>query len=193
MLKQRCYLEAKNNPDIIPTTEDHYRIPRWNLLRYIEHLTIYNYEEPDDVITGIIIDFIESVISDQIRNPYTDETIMKLHPVKFKYSDKWKSKHKNIENKYYYNFIAQEYKNVFPNSVKGSGQYLEGEKEEILQLDSYNAQIVAIKAIQELIIQNKEQQEIIYNLQKEVKKIENLQKEINKLKSFLETNTLIED
>ncbi len=78
LLKERGYLEAENNPDIIPATEDHYRIPRWNLLRYIEHLTIYNYEEPANVITGIIINFIESVISNLIRNPYTDETIMKL-------------------------------------------------------------------------------------------------------------------
>jgi len=78
LLKERGYLDTENNPDIIPTTEDYYRIPRWNLLSYIEHLTIYNYEEPDDVITGIIMDFIESVISHQIRNPYTDETIMKL-------------------------------------------------------------------------------------------------------------------
>lgn len=38
-----------------------------------------------------------------------------------------------------------------------------------LQLDSYNAQIVAIKAVQELIIQNQQQQIQIDALQKEIK------------------------
>ncbi len=83
------------------------------------------------------------------------ETILKLRPVKFKYTDYWKEKHSSIKDKYYYNFIAQEYRDVFPESVKGSGEYIEGDSNEILQLDSYNAQIVTIKAVQELIKENK--------------------------------------
>ncbi len=83
------------------------------------------------------------------------ETILKLRPVKFKYTDYWRSKHSSIKDQYYYNFIAQEYREVFPESVKGSGEYIEGDTEEILQLDSYNAQIVTIKAVQELIKENK--------------------------------------
>ncbi len=83
------------------------------------------------------------------------ETILKLRPVKFKYTDYWKSKHSSVKDQYYYNFIAQEYKEVFPESVKGSGEYIEGDSNEILQLDSYNAQIVTIKAVQELIRENK--------------------------------------
>ena len=49
----------------------------------------------------------------------------------------------------------------FPESVKGSGEYLEDRDQEILQLDSYNAQIVTIKAVQELIKDNEVQKEII--------------------------------
>ncbi len=46
---------------------------------------------------------------------------------------------------------------VFPTAVKGSGEYLdEDEEDEILQLDGHNAQIVAIKAIQELKAENDE-------------------------------------
>lgn len=77
-------------------------------------------------------------------------TINKLRPVRFKYTDEWKKSHPSIEDKYYYSFIAQEFQRVFPDAVKGSGEYLEGDAKEILQIDPYNAQIVAIKAIQEL-------------------------------------------
>lgn len=75
--------------------------------------------------------------------------INQLNPVKFRYTDEYMAQHPGIENKMYYNFVAQEYANVFPDSVKGSGEFLP-DGSEILQLDSYNANIVAIKAIQEL-------------------------------------------
>ncbi|MCK4661323.1 MAG: tail fiber domain-containing protein [Bacteroidales bacterium] len=107
------------------------------------------------------------------------ETILKLHPVKFKYSDEWKKRNPTIKDKYYYNFIAQEFKEVFPNSVKGSGKYLKDDKEEILQLDSYNAQIVAIKAIQELIKENKE-------LKAKINQINELSEQINELKQLID-------
>ncbi|MCF8235786.1 MAG: tail fiber domain-containing protein [Bacteroidales bacterium] len=77
------------------------------------------------------------------------ETIMQLRPVKFKYTDEWMERNPGIESKYYYNFIAQEYREVFPESVKGSGEYIEGDQDEVLQIDTYHAQVVAIKAIQE--------------------------------------------
>ena len=56
--------------------------------------------------------------------------------------------HPGIKDQYYYNFIAQEFATVFPNAVQGGGEYL-SDGSEILQLDSYDANIVAIKAIQE--------------------------------------------
>jgi hypothetical protein len=79
------------------------------------------------------------------------ETLMKLNPVMFHYTDYWKSKNPSIKDHYYYNFIAQEFKEVFPDAVQGSGEYLENDPNEILQIDTYNAEIVTIKAVQELI------------------------------------------
>lgn len=111
--------------------------------------------------------------------------ILKLRPVKFKYTDSWIKKHPSIENKYYYNFIAQEFQQVFPESVKGSGEYLEGDSQEILQIDSYNAQIVSIKAIQELILENQQQKAEIELLKKKVDEINNLKTELEAIKALL--------
>jgi hypothetical protein len=104
--------------------------------------------------------------------------VSQLHPVKFKYSKEWRTLHPSIKDQFYYNFIAQEYKEVFPESVKGSEEYIKGDEKEILQLDSYNAQIVTIKAVQELIKKNQEQKkelraqnEIIHQLKETIKKI----------------------
>ena len=94
------------------------------------------------------------------------ETVLKLRPVKFKYTAEWKKKHPSIEDRYYYNFIAQEYQQVFPESVQNSGEFVDGDSKEVLQIDTYNAQIVTIKAVQELI-----------------KKVETLEKENTRLKT----------
>ncbi|PLX03930.1 MAG: hypothetical protein C0594_09820 [Marinilabiliales bacterium] len=106
------------------------------------------------------------------------ELIEKLRPVKFKYTKEWRKMHPSIENKYYYNFIAQEYQSVFPESVKGSGEYLEGDKDEILQIDTYNAQIITIKAVQELIEENRE-------LKEEISELKKLRVEVDELKQLI--------
>jgi hypothetical protein len=93
------------------------------------------------------------------------EIVEKLHPVKFNYTQEYIKNHKGIKNRDYYNFIAQEYKEVFPESVKGSGEYLENDEQEILQLDSYNAQIVTIKAVQDIIKENKELKDRVEKLE----------------------------
>jgi hypothetical protein len=120
------------------------------------------------------------------------DIILKLHPVMFKYSPQWLAKHPKIENRFYYNFIAQEFREVFPGSVKGSGEYLDGETEEILQLDSYNTQIVSIKALQELYKLVDDQQKQIEVLKENntnlMMKLENysvLSNEIEKIKAEL--------
>jgi hypothetical protein len=85
----------------------------------------------------------------EIQNSF--ELMKALRPVKFKYTDYWKEKNPSITDKYYYNFIAQEFQKVFPEAVKGSGEFIEGDPEEILQIDTYNAQITAIQAVKDLI------------------------------------------
>jgi hypothetical protein len=77
-------------------------------------------------------------------------TLLRVRPVRFRYSPEWLRRHPGIKDRVYYNVIAQEYREVFPDDVKGSGEYLEAGGEEILQVDTYSSQVVAIRAIQEL-------------------------------------------
>lgn len=137
----------------------------------------------------------------RIKTQITDisnasDIIMRLHPVKFKYTEEWKKQHPSIEDKFYYNFIAQEYSDIFPESVKGSGEYLENDNKEILQIDTYNSQIISIKALQELILQNQKQQAEIDNLKAKISKLDSdksnleekyqeMEASINKLSSDL--------
>jgi hypothetical protein len=79
------------------------------------------------------------------------ELIKHIRPVRFKYTESWRSLYPEIEDRYYYNFIAQEFQEVYPNSVQGSGEFLENDPVEILQIDTYDAQITGLKALQELI------------------------------------------
>ena len=100
------------------------------------------------------------------------ETLLSLRPVKFKYKNSWQELHPSIKDQYYYNFIAQEFAEVFPESVKGSGEYLKNDDEEILQIDTYNAQIVTISAVQELIKQNQDLLRRVEDLEKQVKNLQ---------------------
>lgn len=103
------------------------------------------------------------------------EIIKQLRPVKFKYTAEWMKRNPSIKDQYYYNFIAQEYQQLFPESVQGSGEFIAGDKTEILQIDTYNAQIVSIKAIQE-------QQKIIETQQTQ---INDLKRELDEIKKYL--------
>lgn len=105
----------------------------------------------------------------EIQDPY--ETILQLRPVSFKYSESYRNEHPGVEDKTYYNFIAQEFRDVFPDAVKGSGEYIEGDPEEILQMDSYPAQVITVKAVQELILQVQEQQQMILELKAEIERM----------------------
>ncbi len=111
------------------------------------------------------------------------ETLLKLRPVIFKYTDEWKSKNPTIKDHYYYNFIAQEYAEVFPESVQGSGEYIDGDDKEILQIDTYNAQIVNISATQELIREN-------IKLKEELANIKLMMQDLNEVYTSLQNDVL---
>jgi tryptophan synthase alpha subunit len=64
--------------------------------------------------------------------------------VRFRYTDDYRAEHPSIPDIDYYNVIAQEFREVFPNSVKDSGE------DGILQVDTYPATIHSIAAIKEL-------------------------------------------
>jgi len=72
------------------------------------------------------------------------DIIDSLRPVKFKYIDEYMDEHPSLEDRYYYNFIAQEFQEVFPDSVQDSGE------NGILQMDSYNVRPYLVAAMQEL-------------------------------------------
>ncbi|MEN8155560.1 MAG: tail fiber domain-containing protein [Bacteroidota bacterium] len=108
------------------------------------------------------------------------EVMLQLRPVKFKYTDEYKAAHPGVKDKYYYNFVAQEYQEVFPESVQSSGELLESAQDEILQMDSYNAQIYSIKAVQELILENQAQAEKIGKQQEQINELYRLIGELSR-------------
>lgn len=77
-----------------------------------------------------------------LANPLA--VIEDLRPVAFRYTPAYMAAHPSIAAKDYYNVLAQEYAQVFPDYVWDSG---EGG---ILQVDTYPAQVHAIGAIQQL-------------------------------------------
>jgi hypothetical protein len=84
------------------------------------------------------------------------EQILKLRPVTYRYSDEWLESKPEIRDQVYYNYIAQEFAEVFPDAVHRGSETLEGDPEELLRMNSQPAQVVAIRAIQELAEQNSE-------------------------------------
>jgi hypothetical protein len=107
------------------------------------------------------------------------DLLMKLHPVKFRYSEEWLKRNSSIKDHEYFNFIAQEFKEVFPNSVTGSGEYLDGDPDEILQIDTYNAGIITIKVVQELVKENKKLKEQVDALNIQVQQIKSYMEKMN--------------
>ena len=97
-----------------------------------------------------------------IKNPLG--VINQLHPVKFRYTKDYMTKHESIEDRYYYNFIAQEFQEVFPDSVKDDG-------EGYLQMDTHNVRPFLVAAVQELSKAVKVQAEEIEWLKQEVSKL----------------------
>lgn len=71
------------------------------------------------------------------------DTLAKLRPVAFRYVAEHRAKHPSIEDRDYNNFIAQEYREVFPNAVKEDGEGL-------LMVDTYDVQPYLVRAVQEL-------------------------------------------
>jgi len=100
------------------------------------------------------------------------EQILKLRPVTFRFSDEWMERHPGMRDKTYYNYIAQEFAEVFPESVQRGPETLEGDPEKLLRMNSQPAQVVAIRAIQELAEQNREQQALIEEMQLKISELE---------------------
>jgi len=76
-------------------------------------------------------------------------TLSKLRLVSFRYNDPYRAAHPSLEDRRYLNVLAQEYQTVFPDDVRGSGEYL-STGEEILQVDPWPITIYTAAAAQEL-------------------------------------------
>jgi hypothetical protein len=76
------------------------------------------------------------------------DTIDRVRPVSFRYTQEYRESHPEIEDKTYCNVIAQEFAEVFPQAVQESGETLNGQP--ILQVDTHPAAMYAIAAIKEL-------------------------------------------
>jgi hypothetical protein len=98
--------------------------------------------------------------------------IMRLRPVTFRYTDEWCQANPGVKDKAYYHFVAQEFAEVFPGSVHRGPETLEGDPEQLLRMNSQPAQVVAIRAIQELAEQNKKQQALIEEMQLKISVME---------------------
>jgi hypothetical protein len=104
------------------------------------------------------------------------EVIDRLRPVKFRYNPEFFKKHPGTRDISYYNYIAQEYQQVFPDSVQDDG-------EGYLQLDTHNAGVYSVAAIQELHQALKQKDAQIARLEKQV---QTLQETVNVRMAALE-------
>jgi len=77
------------------------------------------------------------------------QTLNKVRLVSFRYTDDYRAAHPASIDRTYHNVIAQEFKEIFPDYVKNSGEKLPN-GDEILQVDTYPLTIYSVAAIQEL-------------------------------------------
>lgn len=82
------------------------------------------------------------------------DKIRQLRPVTFRYTPEYLANHPGVADQRYYNVIAQDFAQVFPDAVDGSGEYLAGKTKtpdnEILEVDTYPALITTVAAVQEI-------------------------------------------
>ncbi len=76
-------------------------------------------------------------------------TLDRVRLVSFRYTDAYRSEHRGVEDRRYLNVVAQEFREVFPDHVKSSGEKLP-DGSDILQVDTYPLTIYSAAAIQEL-------------------------------------------
>jgi len=82
--------------------------------------------------------------------PSALKTLDRVRPVRFRYTPEYLASHPDIKDEIYYNVIAQEFAEVFPDAVKGSGELVPSGEREVLQVDVHPALMTTIAAVQEL-------------------------------------------
>lgn len=76
-------------------------------------------------------------------------TLERIRPVTFRYTPDYLARHPELPDVRYYNVVAQEFAQVFPEAVTESGErHADGSP--VLQVDTYPALITALAAVREL-------------------------------------------
>jgi hypothetical protein len=100
-------------------------------------------------------------------------TLARVRLVDFRYTDYHLGAHPEIEDRRYPNVIAQEFAEVFPDDVKGSGEKLP-DGSEILQVDTYPLTIYSVAAIQELYRENRSLEKKLSDQEQRLRKLEEI-------------------
>ena len=87
---------------------------------------------------------------------------MRLRPSQFRYTEAHRAHSPSLGDHLYYNYIAQEFQEIFPNDVEAIPQ---PGGSDLLQIDTSNVEPHIVKAVQELNVVVKEQQQQIDELQ----------------------------
>lgn len=85
-LKERDYFDPQKNPspEEVPGQPGYYRIPVWNALIYLENAAKKNGEKPQDAITNLIVEIINSIVDfrndkgERIENYRSDWFLIKI-------------------------------------------------------------------------------------------------------------------
>ncbi|MCB9853337.1 MAG: tail fiber domain-containing protein [Phycisphaerales bacterium] len=101
------------------------------------------------------------------------DTLDRVRLVSFEYTDDYKKSHPGVGDGRYLNVIAQEFAEVFPDHVKGSGERLP-DGSEILQVDTYPLTIYSAAAVQELHKQMRAKDAEIESLNQRIDRLESL-------------------
>ena len=99
------------------------------------------------------------------------DTLLRVRPVTFQYNADYRAAHPGVGDQRYYNVVAQEFAEVFPDAVQSSHETLPGAKatreNEILQVDIHPALITTIAAVQEVAVADQMRDERIAALARE--------------------------
>ncbi|MBK8268115.1 MAG: tail fiber domain-containing protein [Planctomycetes bacterium] len=106
------------------------------------------------------------------------DTLDRVRLVNFRYTDDYRATHKGVQDRPYMSVIAQEFREVFPDYVQGSGEFLPS-GEEILQIDPFPLTIYAAAGVQELH----------KKMEQQAKKIEELEARLNAITEALESGS----
>ncbi len=85
-LKDEGYFEGSKNPELIPNEEDPnmVSIPYWSVLNYLEHISLWNFENPKEEISELLLSVIDDIScyrkvdGSRIENFRTDYNVFKL-------------------------------------------------------------------------------------------------------------------